>query len=176
MTSPSETAGAMREELGRDSAQLRGTVEDRARQEAGTGKDKAVGIAGSASDALGKAAEELRNNPEAPDWMASGLQQVARQIDRLAGELEGRSVEDLTREASRLARENPGTFLVAAAAAGFAAARLLRAGAEHEHHAQGSQQETGGEGAVWPADENVGPADGGEGFTPAYAPEGGTIR
>jgi hypothetical protein len=186
MTTPSETASGLREELGQDTAHLGDTLKTRAKQEAETRKGAALGIAGSASGALGKAAEDLRDNPDAPEWMAKGLQQVARQIDRLSADLEGRSVDEMTRDASRLARENPGTFLAIAAAAGFAAARVLRAGADHKrqaHQGDASQfsqgtsfQQANGETPVWPADENVMPTDAGTGFTPSYDIEGGTIR
>ena len=125
MNTPTDTpSGGIRAELGEDAAHLGESLKGRAAQKAETGKDAALGIAGSASGALGAAADDLRDNPDAPEWMAKGLQQVARQIDRVAGDLQGRSLEDMTREAARFARENPGTFLAAAAAAGFAAARL----------------------------------------------------
>lgn len=183
MTTPPETSSStgagLRQELGQDAAHLRDTLVESARSQADTRKDAAIGLAGSASKALGAAADDLRDNPEAPEWMANGLQQVARQIDQLAGQFKGRSAEDLTREASRRARENPGTFLAVAAAAGFAAARLMRAGVERKHRgaAQGGNATTGAaDTAGWPADENVQPGGADGGFVPAYAPEGGTIR
>jgi len=188
MNTPSNTtSGGIRAELGEDAAHLGETLKGRAAQQAETGKNAALGIAGSASGALGAAADDLRDNPDAPEWMAKGLQQVARQIDRVAGDLQGRSLEDMTRDAARFARENPGTFLAAAAAAGFAAARLLRAGVDHKHHASEGTGSTGsqyaaqgepGDGPVWPADENIMPTDTGTdpGFAPAYGAEGGTIR
>lgn len=179
MTTPSDTANGLREELGQDTAHLGDTLKTRAMQEADARKGAAVGIAGSASGALGAAADDLRDNPEAPEWMAKGLQQLARQIDRLSGELQGRSIDDLTRDASRLARDNPGTFLAIAAAAGFAAARVLRAGADHKRQAQSDSvpaQPAYADTPVWPADENVMPTGDGTGFTPAYGAEGGTIR
>lgn len=188
MTTTSDTASGLREELGQDTAHVADTLKGRATQEAETRKVAAAGIAGSASGALGKAVDDLRDNPDAPEWMAKGLQQVAQQIDRLAGDLQGRSVEDMTRDAARLARDNPGTFLAVAAAAGFAAARLLRAGADHKRHAHGSDLSSGSraytgndafggnDADMWPADENVMPTDTGTGFAPSYGAEGGTIR
>ncbi len=188
MTTTSETASDLREELGHDTAHLGDTLKSRAKQEAETGKNKALGIAESATRALGAAADQLRDNPDAPEWMAAGLQKVARQVDQLAGNLEGRSMDDLSREASRFARENPGTFLAAAAAAGFAAARLFRAGADHQRHGQSatarpqyetaqSQSYAASDTPAWPADENVMPTGpGGTDFAPAYGAEGGTIR
>jgi len=186
MTTTSDTASGLREELGQDTAHLRDTITERARREAETGKTKALGLARPATDALGAAANQLRENPEAPEWMASGLQSLARQIERLAGDLEGRSLDDLGRDASRFARDNPGTFLAASAAAGFAAARLLRAGADKKRHAQdggtqdrmqGQSLTAGEQTPVWPADENAMPTGaGGSDFAPAYGSEGGTIR
>ena len=185
MTTTSDTASGLREELGQDTAHLRDTLASRAKREAETGKSKALGLARPATDALGAAADQLRGNPDAPEWMASGLQSVARQIERLASDLEGRSLDDLGRDASRFARDNPGTFLAASAAAGFAAARLLRAGADKKRHAQRGSAQAGpssqsyaNEGApVWPADENAMPTGtGGSDFVPAYGAEGGTVR
>jgi hypothetical protein len=186
MTTTSDTASGLREELGQYTAHVADTLKGRATQEAETRKVAATGIVGYASGALGKAVDDLRGNPDAPEWMAKGLQQVAQQIDRFAGELQGRSVEDMTRDAARLARDNPGTFLAAAAAAGFAAARLLRAGADHKRHAQGGEMssqsraysgdQSYGDAGMWPADENVMPTDTGTGFAPSYGAEGGTIR
>lgn len=180
MTTTSDTASGLREELGQDTAHLRETLAGRARQEAETGKNKALNLARPATDAIGAAANQLRDNPDAPEWMASGLQSLARQIERLASDLEGRSLDDLGRDASRFARDNPGTFLAASAAAGFAAARLLRAGADKKRHAQdpAQTQTYANEGApVWPADENAMPTGtGGSDFAPAYGAEGGTIR
>ncbi|MFO6446317.1 hypothetical protein ACLBKU_04165 [Erythrobacter sp. NE805] len=189
MTTNSETGGTLREELGNDTAHLGSTLKDRAKQEAETRKGAALGVANAATGALGKAAEELRNDPEAPEWLANGLQQVARQVDRIANDLQGRSVDDLTRDANRLARENPGTFLAVAALAGFAAARVLRAGADHKRNAGGANarqqqayqpsQQSFDSAPAWPADENIMPTDTGTdpGFAPAYGgAEGGTIR
>ena len=191
MTTPSDTASGLREELGRDTSHLGDTLKGRAKQEAATQKDAALGLARPASGAISAAANDLRDNPDAPEWMANGLQKVAQQIDRLSGELQGKSMDDLTREAERFGRDNPGTFLAIAAAAGFAAARVLRAGADHKRHGQDgasqgrSQAEPQAQGfagdrQAWPADENIMPADTstgtGTGYVPAYDAEGGTIR
>jgi len=188
MNTTAETASDLRQELGQDAAHLKDSLTGRAKQEAEAGKNKALGIAGSATSALGVAADELRDNPDAPEWMATGLQKVARQIDQVANNLEGRSLEDMGRDVSRLARDNPGTFLAVSAAAGFFAARLLRAGADKKSHAQegndlsqhGGPQAASyadGHAPAWPADENVMPTTtGGSDFVPAYGAEAGMIR
>ena len=188
MTTTSETASDLREELGQDTAHLADTLKGRAMQSAETFKNKALDVSGSATGAIEAAAEQLRDNPDAPEWMATGLQKIARQIEQLANDLQGRSMDDMGRQASRFARDNPGTFLAASAAAGFAATRLLRAGAEHKQNAkvgnvqsqQGAMQSKpygADETPAWPGDQNVMPTStGGSDFAPAYAPEGGTIR
>lgn len=117
-----------------DADRLTNTAKDRASDMAEAGKDKATGAARSASDALEKAASHLEGDDGAPGWLASAFRETAKGIDRLAGKVEGRSPEQISREASRMAREHPGAFLAASAAAGFAAARFLRAGADYQQH------------------------------------------
>lgn len=161
------------DELRHDAGRLKDSVGARAKQEAEGRKGQAVHVAGSASAALNTAADDLRDNPDVPDWMASALQQAARKIQGLASHVEGRSVDELGRDLSEFARRNPGTFLAASAAAGFAAARVLRAGVDKKRHdsgnGQGAQQMRDGEGdqTGWAADENIMPTDTG-GFAPAY--------
>lgn len=132
------TGSGVSDELSRDAAQLKDTAGQRIQQEADARKGQAAQIAGSASSALSKAASELEQDDNAPDWLSSAIRQAAGSIDRLAGEIDGRSVDQLGRQLTGFARSNPGTFLAAAAAAGFAAARVLRAGVEHRHHTQDS--------------------------------------
>lgn len=128
------TQSGIRDELMQDAGRIKDKVGARAKQEAETRKGEAVQVAGSASAALQSAAENLQDNPDAPDWMATALQQAARQIDRLAGHVDGRGIDDLGHEVAQFARSNPGAFLAASAAAGFAAARVLRAGADKQRH------------------------------------------
>jgi hypothetical protein len=122
------------EELKHDAEHLGGTVAERGRQEAETRKNEAAHAVGAASAAFDDAAGDLRADPDVPDWMASALQQAARKIETMASQIEGRSVHDISSQVARFARENPGSFLAASAAAGFAAARVLRAGADHKRH------------------------------------------
>ena len=145
------------------------------RREEGT-RHKAFGpaqVAGSASSALDTAAQDLRDNPEAPEWMASALQQAARRIESLASHVDGRNVDELGEEVAEFARRNPGTFLAASAAAGFAVSRVLRAGVDRKRHARGDGRSGGVNGndarsaQDWPADENVRPTEAG-GYAPAF--------
>ncbi|MBI1403117.1 MAG: hypothetical protein GC147_07885 [Porphyrobacter sp.] len=188
MTTQSRTASGggenahseIRDDLKHDADRLKDSAGARAKQEAESRKGQAAQVAGSASSALDTAADDLRNNPDAPDWMASALQQASRSIDRMAEHIDGRSVDELGGEVAGFARRSPGTFLAASAAAGFAAARVLRAGADRKHHEGGAsrsaQDYRGARGSQsWPADENMMPTDTGD-FEPSYAnqnPPGG---
>lgn len=158
------------EELKHDADHLKGAVGAKAKEEAESRKGQAAHVAGSASSALNTAADDLRNNPDAPDWMASALQQAARSIERLADQIDRRSIDQLGEDVSQFARSSPGTFLTASAAAGFAAARVLRAGMDkkrQDQHGGPSASTRSGQSSDWPADENIMPTESGN-FTPAY--------
>lgn len=186
-----ETA-QVRDELKHDAQRLKDTAGQRAKQEVETRKGEAVRVAGSASSALQNAAGELENDPDAPQWLSTAMQKAASQIERLAGEIENRSVDDLGREVSRFAREHPAAFLAASAATGFAAARMLRAGADKKHHDQSGGQAGGQQPDSWQSgDATTGhtpvgeqsfgsreadPSGDGSNLETRYAqPEGGTL-
>ena len=127
------------EELRADADRLTETAKDRASEKVEQGTSQAPRTAGSASDALQKAAGELDRDDNAPSWLSSAFRETAKGIDQFAGKVEGRSPEQMGREISSFAREHPTSFLAASAAAGFAAARFLRAGADYKHHHDGRQ-------------------------------------
>lgn len=163
-------------EIKHDAERIKDTVGARAKNEAESRKGQAAHVAGSASSALNSAADDLRNNPEAPEWMASALQQAARKIEDFSSRIEGRSIDQLGEDIAQFARRNPGTFLIASAAAGFAAARVLRAGADkkrHDHDGTSGMYDTqpsqayGADQQGWAADENIRPTATGE-FESAY--------
>lgn len=133
-TSSATNGSTFRDELKHDAERLKSTIGERAKTEATTRIDQAEQAMGSASDALEAAAEKLERNPDAPDWMASAIQQAARKMDGLAGLINGRDLDDIAHEVTQFARHNPATFLAASAAAGFAAARVLRAGMDKKRH------------------------------------------
>lgn len=124
------------DELKHDAEHLKDSVSERAKQEAASRKGQAVQAAGSASSALNAAAEKLQNDPSAPDWMGSAMQQAARKIDSMASQMGGQDIDEILGQITAFARQNPGTFLAASAATGFAAARVLRAGADKKRHDQ----------------------------------------
>ncbi len=176
--SPQGSQSEVADELRQDAGHLKESLGARAKQEAESRKGQAAQVAGSASSALDTAARDLRDNPEAPEWMASALQQAARRIESLASHVDGRNIDELGDEVAEFARRNPGTFLAASAAAGFAAARVLRAGVDKKRHERSGDQYGSGNGndlrsaQDWPADENIRPTEAG-GYAPAYG-GGGT--
>jgi hypothetical protein len=182
-TSANQTQPGVAEELKHDAGRLTEDVAERAKSEAESRKSQAANLGQSASSALDTAARDLRENPDVPDWMASALQQAARSIESLADRIEGRSIEQIGQDVVEFARRNPGTFLAASAALGFAASRVLRAGVDKKRHDRagtsydGQDAQTGY--GAWPADEYVRPTSEG-GYQPAFfgneAESGGSIR
>lgn len=134
--SSSTTAIPLREEVSGDAARLAQTAKDRIDQAADGQKQAAVGVARSATSAIDRAANALREDDGAPEWLTKAFETTARQIENLAGSLEGKNIDDIRRNVSQFARQNPMAFLAASAAAGFAAARFLRAGSEYKSHQQ----------------------------------------
>src|SRR3546814_7390781 len=71
---------------------------------------------------------------DSPDWVRSLVRQTAGTVQNLADKLDNKSAGELTEEIRRFGRQQPAMFLAASAAAGFAAARLLRAGKAARGH------------------------------------------
>lgn len=119
-------SGGLREELRSDAGTITQSAKERLGSEIDARKGAATSQAKSLSSALDKAAGELSDSPE---WLRSLLQQGAQTLQRFADTVEQKDGRELTRDVQRLARDNPGTFFGACALAGFAAARVLKAGA-----------------------------------------------
>ncbi len=119
------------EDLKGDAQDLKDTALKQGEAKVAQGKDQVSRTARSASSAIKTAADELQGDDQAPDWLASAFSSVAREVDDLASHLQDKSTREIGNEARRFARRNPSAFLAASAAAGFAAARFFRAGAEY---------------------------------------------
>jgi hypothetical protein len=126
-TSSQNDAGELRDELRSDAATVTDSARQRLQSEVDARKGDAADQAKAVSSALDKAASELSDSP---DWLRSAFRQGARSIERLAQTIDRKDAGQLTGDVQRFARENPGTFLGACALAGFAAARVLKAGAD----------------------------------------------
>lgn len=129
-------SGGTGNELREDARKLGSKAADRFHSEVDTRKGEAVSQAQSFSSAIEKTADELNDGPE---WLKSALQKGAQSIQRFADSIEQKDSRQLMSDAQAFARDNPGTFLAACAAAGFAAARIFKAGAEQSQ--SGSRQQ-----------------------------------
>jgi hypothetical protein len=125
MASTSSGGGELREELRGDAQTVTNTAKQRLLAEADARKGTAADQAKSLSSALETAAGELSNSPA---WLRSVFEQGAQTLQRFAETIEQKDSRQITRDVQNLARQHPGTFLAGCAAAGFAAARVLKAG------------------------------------------------
>lgn len=133
--------GGLRDELEQDMQKLKNAGQKKAGEKAETGKQAFIQAAKSTSAALKTAAGAVTDDSAAPGWLASGLEQAAGRLEGMAEAADGKNVGQIGQQAVRFARENPGAFVAASAAAGFAAARFFRAGFDHRstrdaHHDQ----------------------------------------
>lgn len=113
-------------ELRSDAQQLGSSAANRLSSEVDARKGEAVDQVKSVSSAVQKAAGQL--GEDSPEWLKSALRSGAGQIQRLADTIEHKTSRELLHDVQDFARTNPGTFLAACAAAGFAAARIFKAG------------------------------------------------
>lgn len=128
------SSGGAASELKSDAKQIGSKAADRLHSEVDARKETAVTQAQSVSSAVRQAADGLDEG--APQWLRSAFQQGADQLQRFADSIEQKDSRQLLNDVQSFARERPALFLGAAAAAGFAAARILKAGGEQ----QSSQQ------------------------------------
>lgn len=126
MQSTSESAAAVGSDVLSDAKSLGATALDRVHSELDNRKGTAAAQVKSVSTALETAVDQL--DPGTPQWLKSALEQGASQIQAFAASLEQKDSRELAAMVSDFARQSPGTFLGSCAAAGFAAARVLKAG------------------------------------------------
>jgi len=128
MQPQSETTSPAVDELKDDAKQLGQSAINRVHSEVDARKGTAVTQAKSVSSAIERAADGL--DESAPAWLKSAFQQGAKQVQRFADTIEQKDSRQLIEQVNSFARNSPGTFLAGFAVAGFAAARVLKAGAE----------------------------------------------
>lgn len=126
MQPQSDTAGGVGNELLSDAKDVGTTAVNRLHSEVDARKSDAATQVKSVSSAIGQAAGGLDAN--APAWLKSAFEQGAQQVQKFADTLEQKDSRQLVTDVSDFARGSPGTFLAACAAAGFAAARIFKAG------------------------------------------------
>ena len=108
--------------------------------------------------------------------MSDYLADMAESMSGLAGNLRGKSAEQLLHDGAELARNNPALFIAGSIALGFGLSRFLKAGSapaatvpDPDNPAEGhSMPPSGGFGAHHPYETSVpSRADQGPGITPA---------
>lgn len=94
------------------------------------GKERVESQVDAVGDALGDAAERLRaeNSP-----LASYAEELSGQLSELSRGIENSTLDDIAVKTRRIARDNPGLFVLGSVVAGLAAARFFKASAEREH-------------------------------------------
>jgi len=126
MQPPSDPDQGIGSELLTDAKSVGSSAVNRLHSEVDTRKADAATQVKSVSSAIEQAAGGLDAN--APTWLKSALEQGAQQVQKFADTLEQKDSRQLVTQVSDFARGSPGTFLAACAAAGFAAARIFKAG------------------------------------------------
>ena len=134
---PSQGGGGAATELRSGAKELGNSAANRIHSEVDSRKDTAADQAKSVSSAVQRVAGEM--GQDTPDWLKSALRQSADKIQSFADTLERKDSRELMRDAQDFARNNPRTFLAACAAAGFAAARILKAGGQQQHGFEGNE-------------------------------------
>lgn len=134
MQPQSETMPGVGNELLSDAKNVGTSAVNRLHSEVDARKGEAATQAKSVSTAIEQAAGGL--DPNAPAWLKSAFEQGAEQVQKFAATLEQKDSRQLVNDVSDFARGSPGTFLAACAAAGFAAARIFKAGSSENMPAQ----------------------------------------
>ena len=141
MQHQSDNTQGVGNELLSDAKDVGTTAVNRLHSEVDARKGDAATQVKSVSSAIGQAASGLDAN--APTWLKSAFEQGAKQVQNFADTLEQKDSRQIVSDVSDFARNSPGTFLVGCAAAGFAAARIFKAGSSQNTPTQPSAIGTG---------------------------------
>lgn len=134
MQPQSDSVGGVGNELLSDAKGVGSTAVNRIHSEVDTRKGDAAIQVKSVSSAIKQTAGGL--DASAPTWLKSALEQGAQQVQKFADTLEQKDSRELVKEVGDFARNSPGTFLAACAAAGFAATRVFKAGSSENKPVQ----------------------------------------
>lgn len=129
VNSDAETRSAM--SFKQEGAALKDKAMDRLASEADARKEGVSKQLKGVSGALHAAQQDLdKGEGDPPQWLKSGLRQVASTVDLLADRIQDKSSAELVGEVKSFAKTQPVIFLAACAAVGFAAARVFKAGSD----------------------------------------------
>lgn len=120
----------IREEAGAVAEQARALGREHAERQFEHGK----GVVEEQVDAVGAAVDDAAERLRAENHPLAGYaDELSGQLSRLSRGIQESSLDDLAYRTRRLARENPGLFMLGSVAVGFAAARFFKASAGRDH-------------------------------------------
>lgn len=124
--------GMPQQKMKQDARDAKREVGDKAREQVGAGQHKLADGADALSDAIDAAASNLDDHDR--EGLARYARELSSNLANAAGQLEGRSVDELANDAKRLARDNPALFMLGSIAVGFGLSRFFKASAGRDHH------------------------------------------
>lgn len=136
-------AGAHARDLGE---KVKSAVADKAGTETGRLQDEAARQVEQTADAAGAAARAA----DPGSVQAQAANQVASHLEGIAEQIRTTDINETVRKVSDFARQNPALFIGAAAVAGFAATRFLKARSPEGHRPEAT-------GDPWAAPSPAGP-------------------
>lgn len=121
-----------------------------AREKVEDGQHRIADEADSLSDAIDAAASKLDDQDR--EGLARYARELGSNLTKAAGQLEGRSIDELASDAKRLARDNPALYMLGSIAVGFGLSRFFKASAERNH----DEREDGNASGNYAASRDVG--------------------
>lgn len=142
MQPETQNSRGIRDELVTNAKGVGASAVNRLHSEVDARKSGAAEQVKSVSSTIERAANDLDDS--APSWLKSALEQGSQQIQKLADTIEQNDSRQIVDQVNQFARNSPTTFLATCAAAGFAAARIFKAGASEAsaaHSADNADQD-----------------------------------
>jgi len=126
-------ADALSSKAGEEAARVAETARDAGKQRAEQSFEQGKQVAEGHVDAVQHAVDDAAKRLEQEDHpFASYATELSNQLSSLSGRIESSSFDELVRDGRRVARTNPGLFMLGAVAVGFAASRFLKASERHD--------------------------------------------
>lgn len=123
-----------------DTQDAKRKVGDKAREKAEAGQHRLADETNNLSDAIDAAASNLDDHDR--EGLARYARELSGHLTDAAGQIEGRSVDELANDAKRLARNNPAMFMLGSIAVGFGLSRFFKASTERDHNDSADQTDT----------------------------------
>lgn len=129
----SELVSAAQDQVGTKAGELRGEAEHRVREQIDQRSTQMGAEVQSFGHALSKGAQQLRSEGKASS--ARAAEQAAQRVDEIGRYLQGANADRILGDVEDFARRRPWLTAGAAALAGFAASRFLKASSNRRYHA-----------------------------------------